>query len=58
MSGRRVSVVVAAYNLGRYVVETVESALAQAGVECEVIVVDDGSTDDTPDSVPFSRKGD
>ncbi|MFO1057223.1 MAG: glycosyltransferase family A protein [Dongiaceae bacterium] len=49
MSGRRVSVVIAAYNLGRYVVETVESALAQADVEREVIVVDDGSTDDTPD---------
>jgi len=42
------SVVIAAYNAGRFVAEAVQSALEQEGVEKEVIVVDDGSTDDTP----------
>jgi glycosyltransferase involved in cell wall biosynthesis len=43
-----VSVVIPAHNYGRYVGAAVESALSQAGRPVEVIVVDDGSTDDTP----------
>jgi len=42
-----VSVVTAAYNMGQYVRQAVDSVLAQAGPAVEVIVVDDGSTDDT-----------
>jgi glycosyltransferase involved in cell wall biosynthesis len=42
-----VSVVIAAYNAGRYLRETVESALAQTYPRREIILVDDGSTDDT-----------
>ena len=41
-----VSVIIAAHNSGAWLTETVDSALAQAGVRCEVIVVDDGSTED------------
>ncbi|GEP39049.1 hypothetical protein NPS01_27120 [Nocardioides psychrotolerans] len=41
----RVSVVVPVYDVEDYVEECLESILAQEGVDLEVIVVDDGSTD-------------
>lgn len=41
-----VSVIIAAHNSGVWLTETVDSALAQTGVRCEIIVVDDGSTED------------
>ncbi len=44
----RVSVVVTCYNYGRFLRQAVASALAQTSGELEVIIVDDGSTDDTP----------
>lgn len=52
----RVSVVVPAYNSVDYTVETVESVLAQTYRDFELIVVDDGSIDDT--RVVLSSYGD
>lgn len=43
-----VSVVMATYNMGQYVCEGVDSVLGQDYDNLEVIVVDDGSRDDTP----------
>lgn len=43
----QVSVIIPTYNLCRYVLHAVTSALTQSGVRLQVVVVDDGSTDDT-----------
>jgi glycosyltransferase involved in cell wall biosynthesis len=44
-----VSVVVPVYNGERFLAEAIGSILAQSHPRVEVLVVDDGSTDDTPD---------
>lgn len=43
------TVVIPAYNYGAYLAEAIDSALAQTASGVEVLVVDDGSTDDTPE---------
>jgi len=45
MKKPEISVVIPVYNQERYIQETLESVLSQKGVEFEVIVVNDGSTD-------------
>lgn len=45
--GALVSVIISTYNYGQYVCQAVDSALAQTYKDIEVLVVDDGSTDDT-----------
>ncbi|HSP24824.1 MAG TPA: glycosyltransferase family A protein, partial [Saliniramus sp.] len=46
--GESVSVVITAYNHARWLPEAVDSVRAQTHAPIELIVVDDGSTDETP----------
>ena len=44
----RISVVMSVYNDERYLRQSMESILGQEGVDLELIVIDDGSTDESP----------
>ena len=47
-AGDLVSVVIATYNMGRYLPQAVQSVLGQSYANLDLQIVDDGSTDDTP----------
>lgn len=51
MSNPTVSAIIPLYNAGQYIEETVTSVLSQTLESTEIIVVDDGSTDDGPERV-------
>src|SRR5215475_12555025 len=54
----QVSVLIPTYNHARFLPQTLESVFAQDGVAMEVIVVNDGSVDDTVDLLtPFVETG-
>jgi glycosyltransferase involved in cell wall biosynthesis len=49
MTAPLVTIIVICHNYGRFLAEAIESALAQTYPNCEVLVIDDGSTDDSLD---------
>lgn len=52
-----VSVIIPAFNAGAFIGATLESVFAQEIDGCEIIVVDDGSTDRTPEAVaPYADR--
>lgn len=54
----KVSIIVPTYNCAKYIPEAVESILSQSFKDYEIIVVDDGSTDNTKDVLsPYLEKG-
>lgn len=58
MSSPLVSICMPCHNAGRYVAEALDSVLAQTYESIEIIVVNDGSTDNSADILDgYSRKG-
>ncbi len=59
MSSPRVSVVIPAYNAAEFITETLDTVAAQTYRDFEIIIVDDGSKDDTKKIVDayLERKG-
>ena len=52
----KISVVIPAYNCSQYISKTVESVLSQTCKDFEIVIADDGSTDDTKDKVDMLIK--
>ena len=46
-----VSIIIPSYNHGKYISKTIESFLNQTFQDFEIIITDDGSSDDTVDII-------
>ena len=44
----KISIIIPAYNVCKYLVKCVQSILSQTHIDTEIILIDDGSKDETP----------
>ena len=51
----KVSIIIPSFNSAKYVTEAVDSAIKQTHKDCEILVIDDGSTDNTRDILKHSQ---
>ena len=51
MNNKIVSIIVPAYNRAKEIVPTLETIVSQTYPTCEIIIVDDGSTDNTSEII-------
>ncbi|XME03244.1 glycosyltransferase family 2 protein [Lachnospiraceae bacterium C1.1] len=49
MQNDLISIIITAYNREKYIRRSIESALNQKNVDIEIVLIDDGSTDSTPE---------
>ena len=51
MADKKISVIIPVYNAEKYITQCIESVLQQTFQSIEIVVVNDGSTDRTPEIV-------
>ena len=57
MITEKVSIIMPAYNVGKYIADTIKSVLSQQYAYWELLIIDDGSTDNTREVVQTFKDG-